>query len=180
MQQTNRRMFLTITIVVGAVLLALGLALWRRDDKAKSWTPAAEGFLAVATPCCTKASLWDALDALSDDGQRARPATAAEAADWLNEWPYRDRDEHTMPDEGQFHLAAQNREVRCVGEPSGPEIRPDGDDEETLNGVHFRRECTYAKWRVWAGETAEKRPNERHTVWVDDGGFFHGRVDYWK
>ena len=173
-------MILAITIIVAALLLAVGFALSRPDDKAKSWTPAVEGFLAVATPCCTKASLWDALDALSDDGQRARPATAAEATDWLNEWPYRDRDEHTIPDEGQLQLAAQNREVRCVGKPSGPEIRADGDDEETLNGVHFRRECTYAKWKVWAGETAEKRPSERHTVWVDDGGFFHGRVDYWK
>ena len=171
---------LAITIIVAALLLAAGFALSRRDDEAKSWTPAAEGFLAVATPCCTTASLWDALDALSDDGQRARAATAAEAADWLNEWPYRERDEHSMPDEGQLQPAAQNREVRCVGEPSGPEIRPDGDDEETLKGVHFRRECTYTKWKVWAGETAEKRPNERHTVWVDDGGFFHGRVDYWR
>ena len=180
MQNTKRRVIWASIVTVAALLLAAGFALSRRDDKATSWTPAVEGFLAVATPCCTMASLWDALDALSDDGQRARPATAAEAAEWLNKWPYRDRGEHSTPDEGQLQPAAQNREVRCVGEPSGPEIHPDGDDEETLKGVLFRRECTYAKWKVWAGETAEKRPNERHTVWVDDGGFFHGRVDYWR
>ena len=28
--------------------------------------------------------------------------------------------------------------------------------------------------------SCECDPNERHTVWVDQEGFFHGRVDYWQ
>lgn len=103
-----------------------------------------------------------------------------EAADWLNEWPYRRRDEHAIPEQEQPRTPARNSEVRCVGEPSGPEIRSDGDDEETLRGIHFRRECTFVKWKVWAEASPGKRPNERHTVWVDEDGFFHGRVDYWR
>ena len=181
MQLTKRRMALAITIVVVALLLAVGFALSRRADTAEpSWKPAIEGFLAVATPCCTEASLWDELDTVTADGQRARPASAAEAAQWLNDWPYRSRGEHDTLDEEQLRWAAQNEEVRCVGPPSGPEVRPEGDDEETLHAVHFRRECTYAKWKVWAAGTPENQPNERHTVWVDEDGLFRGRVDYWK
>jgi hypothetical protein len=179
-------MVLAITIAVVALLLAVGFALSRRADtaesadKAESWKPAIEGFLAVATPCCTKASLWDELDTVTADGQRARPASAAEAAQWLNDWPHRSRGEHDTLDEEQLRVALQNKEVRCVGAPSGPEVRPDGDDEETLNAVHFRRECTYAKWKVWTAGTPENQPNERHTVWADEDGLFRGRVDYWK
>jgi len=173
-------MVLAVTVVVGALLLAGGFALSRRADTAKSWNSEVEGFLAVATPCCTKASLWDDLDTMTADQQRARRATAAEAAEWLNEWPYRNPDESDISGAEELQLAAHNSEVRCAGKPSGPDIRPDGDDEETLNGIHFRRECTFVKWKAWGGETAEKRPNERHTVWVDEDGFFHGRVDYWR
>lgn len=173
-------MFFAITIVVGALLLAVGFALSRRADKATSWNPAVEGFLAVATPCCTTASLWDALDKVTADGQRARPASVAEAAQWLNDWPYRGRDEHGTPGEEQLGVAAQSSEVRCVGAPTGPEVPREGDDEETLEAIRYRRECTYAKWKVWSGETAEEHLNERHTVWVDEDGFLRGRVDYWE
>jgi hypothetical protein len=180
MQLTKKRVAWAITIVVVALLLAVGFALSRPADTAESWKPAPEGFLAVATPCCTEASLWDELDTVTADGQRARPASAAEAAQWLNDWPYRSRDEHHTGDQEQLRWAAQSSEVRCVGAPSGPEVRPEGDDEETLNAVHFRRECTYAKWKVWAAGTPENQPNERHTVWADEDGLFLGRVDYWK
>jgi hypothetical protein len=180
MQLTKRRMAWAITIVVVALLLAVGFALSRPADTAESWKPAPEGFLAVATPCCTEASLWDELDSVTADGQRARPASAAEAAQWLNDWPYRSRGEHHTVDEEQLRWAAQSSEVRCVGAPSGPEFRPEGDDEETLNAVHFRRECSYARWRIWAAGTPENQPNERHTVWADEDGLFRGRVDYWK
>lgn len=180
MKQIDRRAVFAIAIVAGALLFALGFALSRPAEQPESWKPAVEGLLAVPTPCCTKASLWDDLEALSDDGQRARPASAEEAADWLNDWPYRGRDEQSPTDEGQLQRAAQNREVRCVGEASGPEIRPDGDDTETMNAIHFRRECTFVKWKAWSAETADELLNERHTVSVDEEGFFHGRVDYWQ
>jgi hypothetical protein len=181
MKQPDRRKVLAVTVVAWALVVAVGFALSRRADKAESWKPAVEGFLAVATPCCTEASLWDSLDEVTADGQRARPASAAEAAQWLNDWPYRDRDERDTPDEGELSVAAQSSEVRCVGAPTGPEVPREGDDEETLKAIRYRRECTYAKWKVWAAQTAEeKRLNERHTVWADEAGFFHGRVDYWK
>ena len=183
MQQTNQRIVWAIAISAVTLVLAFfyfGLQTNERVETTQSWKPAIEGFLAVATPCCYKASLWDDLDTATTDGQRARSATAAEAAEWLNEWPYRNPDESDTPDPEQLQIAARNSEVRCLGKPSGPELRPDGDDEETLKGVQFRRECKFVKWKAWAGETAEQRPNERHTVWVDEDGFFHGRVDYWK
>jgi len=70
--------------------------------------------------------------------------------------------------------------VKALGKPSGPEVPQEGDDAETLRAVHFRRECTFAKWKVWDKQSAGGRMNERHTVWVDEDGLFHGRVDYWK
>lgn len=173
-------MVLAITVVGMAILVAVGFAVSKDADTEKSWKPEVEGFLAVATPCCTRASLWDDLDTVTADGQRARPASAAEAAQWLSEWPYRSRDEHGTADEEQLRIAAQSREVRCTGPPSGPEVPQRGDDEETLKALYFRRECTYAKWRVWTPGTAESHPNERHTVWVDEAGLFRARVDYWK
>jgi hypothetical protein len=100
------------------VILAVGFALSRRagtTPSSKSWTPAVEGILAVATPCCYKASLWDDLDEVTDDGQRARPASEVEAAQWINDWPYRSRDDDDKTDEAQRLVAAQNGEVRCVG-----------------------------------------------------------------
>jgi len=167
-----------VAIIVG-VVFALGGDLSNREDEAESWTQPDEGFLAVATPCCSRASLWDALDAVTHDDQRARPASAAEAAQWLNDWTYRSREEHQGADEGELSVAAQSSDVRCIGAPTGAEVPQDGDDEKTLQAIRHRRECTYGKWKAWSAETAKKRPNERHTVWVDDDGFFHGRVDYW-
>jgi hypothetical protein len=180
MQRTDRRTVLAVAVIGWALLVAVVFALSRRADTAKSWKPAVEGFLAVAIPCCTEVSFWDALDTVTSDGQRPRPASAAEAAQWLNEWPYRSRDEHGRPDEEQLSVAAQTSEVRCIGAPTGPEIPRNGHDEETLEAIRYRRECTYVKWKVWGGETAEKHLHERHTVWVDEDGFFHGRVDYWR
>jgi hypothetical protein len=183
MQHINKLMVLTIAIVVVAIILAVGFTLSRRADtapSAPSWKPAVEGILAVATPCCTRASLWEDLDEVTDDKQRARAASAEEVAQWINDWPYRDRDDDDKTREAQPLLAAQSSEVRCLGEPSGPDIRPEGDDVETLWAVHFRRECTFAKWKIWTPQSAGERMNERHTVWVDEDGLFHGRVDYWK
>jgi len=168
-----------VAAIIGGVVFAVGGALSNRGDKAESWTQSIEGFLAVATPCCSRASLWDALDAVTHDDQRARPASAAEAAQWLNEWPYRSREEHDSADEEELSVAAQSSEVRCIGAPTGAEVPQDGDDEKTLEALRHRRECTYGKWKAWSAETAKKRPNERHTVWADDDGLFHGRVDYW-
>jgi len=180
MQRVDRRKLLAIIVIVWALLFAAGFALSRRADEPQSWKSAAEGFLAVPTPCCTGASLWDALDAVTADGQRARPASATEAAQWLNDWPYRSRDELETPDEKPLSVAARNSELRCSGASTGPTVPLEGDDEETLEAIRDRRECTYAKWQVWSGETAEEHLNERHTVWVDEDGFFHARVDYWR
>jgi len=180
MKRTNGRVLFASIAAVAALLSAIVFIFTRPADGNESWKTATEGFLAVATPCCNNASLWEDLDTLTADQQRARPATAAEAAEWLNTWPYRERGQSDAPDVERLQFAGRSREVRCVGEPSGWEIIPDGDDEETLKGVHFRRECTFAKWNVWAGDTAKALPNERHTVWVDEDGFFHGRVDYWE
>lgn len=171
--------FVAVVAIIGGVGFAVGGALSNRGDKAESWTQSVEGFLAVATPCCSRASLWDALDAVTHDDQRARPASAAEAAQWLNDWTYRSREEHDSADEEELSVAAQSGEVRCMGSPTGAEVPQDGDDEKTLEAIRHRRECTYGKWKAWSAETAKKRPNERHTVWADDDGLFHGRVDYW-
>ena len=180
MQRTNKLLLLLITIAVGGALFAVGFALSRRADKADSWTTKVEGFLAVPTPCCTEASLWDSLDEVSDDGQRARPATAEEAARWIDEWPYRSRDEEDTANEEPLQVAGQSSEVRCIGPATGPDIPAHLPEVQILGAIRSRRECTYAKWKVWSGETAKERPNERHTVSVDEAGFFHGRVDYWR
>jgi len=167
-------------IVVGAVLLAVIFAFARRPIEAESWKPAVEGLLAVATPCCTEASLWDTLNTVTADGQRPRPASTVEAAQWLNEWPYRARGAQDPPGKEELGVAMQSGEVRCVGAPTGPEVSPTGNEIETLKAIRARRECMYVKWKVWAAETAAERPNERHAVWVDENGFFRGRIDYWK
>jgi len=173
-------MIAALAVIALAVIVTVGITSIRRDDRPESWHPEVEGFLAVATPCCTRASLWEALDTITPDGQRARPASAAEAAQWLNEWPYRSRKDPGSSDDAQLGVALQSSEVRCTGAPAGAEIpRRDG-DEETLEAIRHRRECVYAKWKVWSEETASERPNERHIVWADDDGFFHGRVDYWQ
>jgi hypothetical protein len=181
MQRTELRVILAVTIAIGAILFAVSLALTGPADEAESWKPAAEGFLAVATPCCTEASLWNALDTVNADGQRPRAATVAEAAQWLNEWPYRSRDEEGTSAKEELGTAMQGSQVRCVGAPTGPELAPrDGDDEWTLKAVRYRRECSYVKWKVWSGDTAQEHLHERHAVWFDEDGFYHGRVDYWR
>ena len=151
------------------------------DPPAETWEAKTEGFLAVATPCCTRASLWEDLDATTPDGQKARPATAVEVIEWLNAWPYRTRQQLDESEETEvLTVAAQSTEVRCTGKPTGDKVPQRGNELETLDAIGKRRECTYAKWKVWSGETAARRPNERHTVWVDEAGFFRGRVDYWR
>jgi hypothetical protein len=168
--------------IIGGVVFALRGAPANRGDKAESWTQSVEGFLAVATPCCSRASLWDVLDAVTHDEQRARPASAVEAAQWLNDWPYRSREEHGSADadEDELSIAAQSAEVRCAGAPTGAEIPQDGDDEKTFDALRHRPECTYRKWKAWSAETAKQRLNERHTIWADGDALFHGRVDDWE
>ena len=81
---------ITVLITCTAVALAGAMAFlaWKRaDDDVTSWKPTAEGFLAVETPCCTSASLWESLDDVRSEGQRARPATAQEVAEWLDQSP---------------------------------------------------------------------------------------------
>jgi hypothetical protein len=181
MKTANKRMVVALAIAIGgALILAVGIALTKPDEKAAAWNAEAEGFLAVATPCCTRPSLWDALDETTPDGQRARPASAAEAAQWLNDWPYRSREDFDSPDEPRLHVAVQNSEVRCTGPAAGDDIPRHDRGEETLKALQHRPECVYTKWKVWSAETADERPNERHTVWADEDGFFHGRVDYWQ
>lgn len=180
MTTSRKRIVGGIATIGGAIILVLGIALAMRGEKAESWTAHAEGFLAVATPCCYRASLWDSLGDTTPDDQRARPASAAEAVRWLDDWPYRDREAQESADEAQLTHSMQSREVRCVGPRSGDDIPQRGDDEETASALRNRLECSYAKWRVWSEETANGRPNERHTIWADEDGFFHGRVDHWK
>ena len=54
-----------------------------------------------------------------------------------------------------------------------------GSVEETLNALRDKPECAYVKWKVWTQGAADGRLSERHAVWVDENGFFRGRVDYW-
>ena len=180
MQRSDKRVVWGTTLGVGVTLFAIGFVLSAPADEAVSWKPAAEGFLAVATPCCTQVSLWGALDEVTDDGQRARAALAEEAARWLNEWPYRSRDERDAPREWLLRAAMENSEVRCVDVPAGREVVPRGDDVTTLEEIRYAPGCTFIKWKVWSTKSEPKLPNERHTVWVDEDGLFHGRVDYWR
>lgn len=181
MNKTNKRLVVALAIVGGALVVALGIAMTRPEKKkAASWGEEAEGFLAVATPCCSSASLWDSLGEVTSDGQRARPASTSDAARWLDDWPYRSREDRDSSEVPQLKVAAQSSEVRCIGRSTGGEVPQSGDDEETLEALRQRRECKYTKWKAWSGETAAERMNERHTVWVGENGFFHGRVDYWR
>jgi len=176
----------TILIIIALISLAAGAAAAffffdGRGGSGERWRTEVEGLLAVPSPCCTEATLWDSIEDVSDDGQRPRPATAEEAALWLNTWPYRERGEKANPDEPSLAIRIKNEEVRCTGEPTGPDVVPrTGGDAYTLEVVRLRRECVFTKWRVWAPETAEWRMNERHTVWAGEDGFFRGRVDYWR
>ena len=91
MQHTHSRKVVVIALALIGALSAIGFALTRGSDGARSWKTHADGILAVATPCCSGASLWESLDTERDDGNRPRPANAEEAARWLNEWPHRSR-----------------------------------------------------------------------------------------
>lgn len=165
--------------VSSLVLISIAAVVWiNRPPEEETWKPAAEGFLAVATPCCEEASLWDDLSTEAADGQRPRAATVAEAAQWLNTWPYRDRHDDSAQPEPPVSM--RSSEVRCVGAPTGPPVPRNDDDEETIAALRLSHECVYARWKVWVEETAQGQPNERHTVWADQDGFLHGRVDYWE
>ena len=180
MQLADKRMALGVALLAAGALFATGIFLTRTGSDEESWRPHAEGLLAVPTPCCTEATLWESLEQISHDEQRPKPATAEEAARWLNQWPYRARGDEADPNEAPLGIGVKNEEVRCIGEPSGPEIVPGRGDAYTLELVRMRRECVFTKWRVWDQETAERRPNERHSIWAGDDGFFRGRVDYWR
>lgn len=180
MQRTNKLAILAVAGTIAGLLVVAGFAMTMHVDAPKSWKPAAEGFLAVATPCCTEASLWDALDAALEDGQHARPASTAEAADWLNAWPYRPREKKESQEDSAPPVAMQGDQVRCIGAFAGSDVPRRGDDEETLDALRGSPGCAYVKWKVWTQGEAKARLNERHAVWVDDKGFFRGRVDYWR
>jgi len=165
------------TAIVATALVAIGIAIMSKPEP-PSWRPEAQGPLGIVS---SNGSLGDRVDIVPENGAQLQPATAAEAAEWLNRWPYRSRAGRRPPaDEERLSVGAQSAEVRCSGPPVEPSIVPDGDDAGTLAAIRRRQECEYAKWKVWSGETAESRPNERHTVWADEAGRFHGRVDYWR
>ena len=180
MTPVNRRRAAWIAAIAVALIAAAVIVTRMRSGKKDTWYSDTEGFLAVATPCCTRASLWSSLEEETADGQSARPATAVEAAEWLNTWPYRSSEDDATFEEPTLILAGQSTEVRCTGAPTGDPVPRQGDDVESLQAIRARRECSFAKWKIWAGETAKERPHERHTVWVDEQDRFHGRVDYWR
>lgn len=180
MTMANKRAMIVAVIVIIVAGAAAAFLLLGRGTEDERWRTEVEGLLAVPSPCCTDATLWDSIDQVTEDGQRPKPATAAEAALWLNTWPYRARGEEADPDEPPLAIGIKNSEVRCIGTPTGPEVPRTGDDAYTLEAIRMRRECVYTKWRVWAPETAEWRMNERHTVWAEEDGLFRGRVDYWR
>jgi hypothetical protein len=177
----DRKKTVLLVAIGAALIVALTIALKKRETGTQgTWEVEVEGFLAVATPCCYRASLWTSLDDVTPEGQRARAATTAEAAEWLNTWPYRSREEEASFVEPELTTAGQSTEVRCTGTPTGDSVPRPGDDLQILESLREQRKCTLVKWTVWSGETARQRPNERHTVWVDELDQFHGRVDYWR
>ena len=183
-------MAVVLTTIGAFLVVAVGVAVVTSDrspqaedsthvyPSAGSWSTVTEGFLAVATPCCDRASLWDALDTISADGQRARPASLAEAAQWLDEWPYRSRDEQDS-DEAEFRVAAQGSEVRCYGPLEDGGVPNDDDDEVVLEALRRGGNCVYLKWKAWAARNPNEPQRERHWVAIDGKGFFRGRVEYW-
>ena len=124
MQRIDRRKLFPIVAIGWALLVRVGFASSRGPDKEESWKPAAEGFLAVPTPCCTKASLWDALDAVTPDEQHARPASAAEAAHSffharVDYWRWRKEAEllvscFTIPSGGETRTSVGWNRARCA------------------------------------------------------------------
>ena len=180
MRTEDKRIAAAIGTIAGVLVLSVCIALFGREGSTARWVTAVEGFLAVATPCCTEVSLWGALDGTSSDGQRPRPATLVEAAQWLDAWPYRLRKGGDALDEAAITVAVQSSEIRCRGRQPGGEILRYEGDEPALEAIRQRRGCEVNKWKVWSEDSAHGRQNERHTVWVDDDGHFHGRVDYWR
>ena len=180
MRQSSRRVVRTIAIVLACLVPVSAVAFFWFAGEEESWTSDAEGFLAVPTPCCSEALLWDTLDEVTEDGQRPRPANAAEAAVWQDTWPYRGRDEQGRGSENTLHVAVQSSELRCVGINDASQPPPPSSGEDALSLVRTRPGCEYVKWKIWSGGTAERRPNERHAIWADSEGNFHGRVDFWR
>lgn len=180
MESADKRMVLVVALVVAGALLAIGFFLARPRESKESWTTEFEGLLAVPSPCCTEATLWESIDAISEDGQRPKPATAEDAARWLNTWPYQPRGDDAGGTTEAPGVGIKNSEVRCVGTPTGPDIVPGRNDAYTLEAVRLRRECVFTKWRVWDIDAPEDQLNERHTIWGGEDGFFYGRVDYWR
>jgi hypothetical protein len=177
-----------VAALAGILIIGVCIALIVRDrfgqgasepganKVAGSWSTGDEGFLAVATPCCSRASLWDSLDTVSPDGQRARPAVPAEAAGWLNEWPYHSRGDRDGSGVAELRVALRGRTVKCQGAQRFGTIPKQ--DEDVLRTLRGRRECEYTKWQAWTGGTSIGQPRERHVVWVDEDGRFQGRVEY--
>ena len=180
MQSADKRMILVVALVVAGALLAIGFFLALPGESTTSWKTELEGLLAVPSPCCTEATLWASIDEVSEDGQRPKPATAEEAARWLNTWPYQPRGEGADGAAQAPGIGIKNSEVRCTGTPTGPDIVPGRNDVYTLEAVRLRRECVFTKWRVWDADAPEDQLNERHTIWGGQDGFFYGRVDYWR
>lgn len=171
------------TFLVVAVcwnLLARGGSLGTTTNLASagSWRQVTEGFLAVATPCCERASVWGALETVTPDGQRARAASLEEAAEWLDEWPYRSRDAEGSHD-ATPEVAALGSEVRCYGTRANGEVLNNDNDEKVLRALRLKRNCVYTKWKAWDEPTADGSERERHWVGVDGDGLFRGRVEYW-
>ncbi|MEM9729416.1 MAG: hypothetical protein AAF997_12575 [Myxococcota bacterium] len=178
MTPARRRMLIGIGTLVFA--LGVGAGVWYRSQgETAGWHPSAEGFLAVATPCCEAASLWDDLRTETHDGQRGRAVTVSEAAAWLDTWPYREREDETTVGAQGVAVALRSEEVRCVGAARADDV-PLGDDTTTLESLRGRQGCSFARWQVWAEPTAAELPHERHTIWADEDGLFHGRVDHWN
>lgn len=180
MRTGSKRALIAIGIV-GAISIGIwGVQSTRHKEEPATWRGEQEGFLAVAAADGARVGLWSDLGTTKANGQGARPATAAEAVTWIDTWPYQSPKDDESADERELHVAARSREVRCTGAPTGESVPQRGDEEETLEALRGRLECTYAKWMIWSGETAKERLNERHTVWADELGRFHGRVDYWR
>ena len=180
MSTATKSVLIAIGIAGAASLGAWALLSGSDDQGPEEWKAAHEGFLVVAAPDGVSVELQGDLAAENSNGRSARPATAAEALIWMDAWPYRAPGASESPVVEGLHLAARSREVRCTGAPTGEPVPQRGNEEETLEALRARLECTYAKWMVWSGETAHTHPNERHTVWADERGRFHGRVDYWR
>lgn len=177
MSRGHRSKIAATTVVVAALVGVGVIVIQKRQQQPPSWQPGAEGLLAVADVDTARSNR---IRVVPEDESQVQPATAAEAAEWLNSWPYHAQGERLAEDEAPLRVGAQSAEVRCSGPPKEPAIVPDGDDVGTITAIQRRRDCEYVKWKAWTGETANVRDNERHTVWVDDAGRFRGRVDYWR